>query len=105
MKVGIIGAGRMGKLLAERMAAVHAVEVYDSDATAAGRVADELSVTAAASLDAMDAEAIVLAVPDNAVGPCVSALAQARKRRIVFSVATNITREISEIVGGAEALK
>jgi pyrroline-5-carboxylate reductase len=94
MKVGIIGTGRMGKILAQRMAAQHEVYLYDADSAAACQLAGQLQVGAACSLADLEAATVVLAVPDAAVKGCIEELQQQGKPRNVFSVATNISREI-----------
>ena len=102
MKVGIIGAGRMGRILAQQMATQHEVFIYDADPVAAGKAAQALGLTAASGLADLAADALVLAVPDAAVKACIEQLQQQQTRAVVFSVATNISREIlAELAGPA----
>lgn len=93
MKVGVIGAGRMGRILAERIAADHEVVLYDADIQGVAVVAESLKVTSVDSLSALNVDALVLAVPDNAVAPCLAELQESGNILNVFSVATNISRE------------
>ena len=93
MKIGVLGIGRMGRILAERMAEMHTVTLFDADFAAAQAAASSLHLRAAASLADLDAEAVVLAVPDSAVGECVENLRATGKTLPLFSVATNISRE------------
>lgn len=93
MKIGVLGIGRMGRILAERIAELHTVTLFDADAAAAQAVASSLGLCAVAKLADLAAEAVVLAVPDSAVGECVESLRAAGKTFPVFSVATNISRE------------
>ena len=94
MRIGMIGAGRMGRILAARMALEHEVVMYDADVSGAKKVADALRLTAVASLAEMNVDAVVLAVPDSAVESCVMKLRDVDKPWTVFSVATNISREM-----------
>ena len=94
MRIGMIGAGRMGRILAARMALEHEVVMYDADVSGAKKVADALRLTAVASLAEMNVDAVVLAVPDSAVESCIMKLRDVDKPWTVFSVATNISREM-----------
>ena len=100
MKAGIIGAGRMGKILAERLATQHDVFLYDADPVAAEAAAQALGLRAAASLTGEAADALVLAVPDAAIKPCIEMLLAQQTTAAVFSVATNISREIFAEMAG-----
>jgi 3-hydroxyisobutyrate dehydrogenase-like beta-hydroxyacid dehydrogenase len=103
MKVGIVGTGRMGRNLAERMSTRHEVVLYDSEPAAARAVADSLQVRSAGSLAEMDVAAFVLAVPDSAVKACVDRLVELQTPTLILSVATNISREILREIAGDKA--
>jgi len=90
MKISVIGAGRMGRILAARMSAEHEVSVYDANSQDAKAVAESLDLKVVDSLAAMDADAVVLAVQDSAVGQCINELHKTLKVWNVFSVATSI---------------
>ena len=94
MRIGMIGAGRMGRILAARMALEHEVVIYDADVSGAKKVADDLRLTGVASLAEMNVDVVVLAVPDSAVESCIMKLRDVDKPWKVFSVATNISREM-----------
>ena len=100
MKISVIGAGRMGRILAARMSAEHDVSIYDANSQDAKVVAESLKLKVIDSLAEMDADAVVLAVPDSAVGPCINELHKTHKRWNVFSVATTISREILAAMPG-----
>ena len=93
MKVGVIGVGRMGRILAERISTDHEVVLFDADIQGAAVVAESLKLTSIDSLSALKVDAVVMAVPDNAVAPCLLSLHESGKIFNVFSVATNISRE------------
>lgn len=102
MKVGVIGTGRMGRILSERMTKVHEVTLLDADGEAAKAAAAALGVRSVQTLAELDVEAVVAAVPDSAVESCVKAWRAAGKAAPLFSVATNISREmLAEFDAGA----
>ena len=101
MKAGIIGAGRMGKILAEQLAGRQDVFLYDADPAAAQAAAQALGLRAAADLAGEAADVLVLAVPDAAVKPCIEMLLAQQTTAMVFSVATNISREMLAEMAGA----
>jgi pyrroline-5-carboxylate reductase len=101
MKAGIIGAGRMGKILAERLAGRQDVFLYDADPAAAQAAAQALGLRAASDLAGESADVLVLAVPDAAVKPCIEMLLAQQTTAMVFSVATNISREMLAEMAGA----
>ena len=100
MRVGVIGTGRMGRILASRLSAGHKVTLYDADSAGAAAVAASLELKAAGSLAELEADAVVLAVPDQAVAPCVAKMRELGKDWKVFCIATNISREM--LAGMAE---
>ena len=100
MKAGIIGAGRMGKILAERLATQHEVFIYDADPAVAEASAQALGLRASTDLAGKAADTLVLAVPDAAVKPCIEMLLVQQTTAMVFGVATNISREmLAEMAG------
>ena len=101
MKTGVIGAGRMGKRLAQRLSGKHDVFLYDADPAAAQAAAQALGLRAAADLTGESADALVLAVPDAAVKPCIEMLLAQQATALVFNVATNISREMLAEMAGA----
>ncbi len=100
MEISVIGAGRMGRILAARMSAEHEVSVFDANRQDAIAVAESLKLKVIDSLAEMDADAVVLAVPDSSVGLCINELQKNLKRWNVFSVATNISREMLAAMPG-----
>ena len=94
MRIGVLGTGRMGSILAARFAVGHDVSLYDADAASANAAAKSLGLKSSASLAELEAEAVVLAVPDSAVASCLEKMRELKKNWQVFSVATNISREM-----------
>ena len=99
MRIGLVGTGRMGKILAARLAVDHEVILHDADNEGARAVAASLGLRAVGSLLEFDVDAIVLALPDAAVGSCIGQLRELVREAMVFSVATNISREMLAQMG------
>lgn len=101
MKIGVIGTGRMGRILAERMAAGHEVRLYDVDPDTAKMVAASLQLEALPSMVGTDVDVLVLAVPEVEVKNCMKMLLKHETSAMIFSVATNISREmLADMSGG-----
>ena len=95
----------MGKILAAALASRHEVALYDADRESAASVAGSLKLRALATMAEAVADAVVLAVPDKAVAACVAELARTGRAWNVFSVATNISREmLAGMAGGGVRL-
>ena len=94
MKITVVGSGRMGKILAGAMSGENEVALYDADRENAERVAGALNLRALATMTEAAADAIVLAVPDQAVAACVAEFVRTGQAWNIFSVATNISREM-----------
>ena len=94
MKITVVGSGRMGKILAAAMSGGNEVALYDADRENALRVAEPLRLRVLSRLTEAVADAVVLAVPDKVVAACVAELAATGRAWNVFSVATNISREM-----------
>ena len=105
MNITIVGSGRMGKILAAALASRHEVALYDADRESAASVAGSLKLRVLATMAEAVADAVVLAVPDKAVAACVAELARTGRGWNVFSVATNISREmLAGMAGGGVRL-
>ena len=102
MNITIVGSGRMGKILAAALAGRHEVALYDADRESAASVAGMLKLRALATMAEAAADAVVLAVPDKAVAACVAELVRTGQSWTVFSVATNISREMLADMAGGE---
>lgn len=93
MKIGIIGAGRMGKILAQRLSTAHQVVLFDSQEAALHDAMRALEVESVSAIENLDVACCILAVPDTAVEGCMHELAQSSKQMMVFCIATNSSRE------------
>ena len=105
MNITIVGSGRMGKILAAALVSRHEVALYDADRESAASVAGSLKLRVLTTMAEAVADAVVLAVPDKAVAACVAELARTGRDWTVFSVATNISREmLAGMAGGGVRL-
>ena len=93
MRIGIVGTGRIGRILAEQLSPYNEVYLYDKNPEQlqqAFRALDLPRVTdmrAAAMLGN-----VVLAVPDSAVRPCIEEFNSIALPLTVFHIATNISQ-------------
>ena len=96
MNIGIIGAGNVGQALATAsVRAGHVVTISSATAEEAGRVAAAVDATAAASnRDAVaDADAVILAVPFDAVNAIVDELGAALDGKVLIDVSNRFAPE------------
>ncbi len=98
MQIGLIGIGRMGKVLAEKFAAASMdVTVFDRDLAYAEQVAGELGIRAAGSMEEMaELGTVVLAVPDREVISCIKDFNQIKRPLTVINIATNVAQHVLE---------
>ncbi|MDU4961902.1 MAG: NAD(P)-binding domain-containing protein [Sporomusaceae bacterium] len=94
MRISIVGIGRMGRVLAARLAETAELTLYDADTERAAEVAAVVGARAAVSLeDAAQAEAVILALPDQEVIACLSKLNLVPRTSLtVINIATNLAR-------------
>lgn len=93
MKIAVLGTGRMGQVLAERLKCKHQVKLFDADGQTLSKACGLLELPACENLAEVDVDAFILAVPDTEVSACFALLSQRKKPAVVFSVATNVSRE------------
>lgn len=97
MQVGLIGLGRMGRVLARRLSDHVELTVFDRNADKVTALQEELGVKAAGSMEELAALGIViLAVPDPEVISCIKDFNQMRVPMLVLNIATNVTRLVLE---------
>jgi 8-hydroxy-5-deazaflavin:NADPH oxidoreductase len=108
MKIGIIGAGNVGRALAKAsVRAGHSVTISSSNASGAQRIAAEVGGSAAASnRDAIaDADAVILAVPFDAVNTIVDELGPALDDKVLIDVTNRFAPEHLEGESNAELIQ
>lgn len=91
MIIGLVGIGRMGRVLAELLAEHVELYVFDRNIEQMNRVAKELTISTVTSLEDMAAiETIILAVPDREVISCIKVFNQQERPITVINIATNV---------------
>lgn len=89
MKVLIIGAGRMGSLLTQKLSMCHLVKIYDKNISKAQEVAEKLNTEVLEPENFKEAEIIILALPGEVVSHAVREMESYFKDgQILVNVAT-----------------
>lgn len=102
MRVGLIGIGRMGRVLAARLAVVHELYLHDRNPELAQAVAERTGAQVVDSLAEVAAQDIViLAVPDREVLSCIKAFNQLQQPVNVVNIATNVAQHTLEELAGS----
>jgi 8-hydroxy-5-deazaflavin:NADPH oxidoreductase len=104
MQIGIIGAGNVGRALAEASArAGHAVSISSTDPADAQRVAADVGGSAAASNEqaVANAEVVILAVPFDAIRAIVDELGSRLAGKVLVDVTNRFAPE--QLEGGSNA--
>ncbi|MCX7779914.1 MAG: NAD(P)-binding domain-containing protein [Negativicutes bacterium] len=97
MRIGLVGVGRMGMVLAARLREYADVLIFDRDPDRLALVAEELNLPVAAGLDELaDAGVVILAVPDREVISLIKDFNLIKKPLSVFNVATNVAQMVLE---------
>lgn len=98
MRIGIVGIGRMGRVLAVRLAEVAELTLYDVCIDQMIKVAAATGAKPAESLaEAASGDAVILALPDREVIDCIKEFNQIRHKPIaVINVATNVAQSVLE---------
>ena len=95
--IAIVGLGRLGKVLAQRLAGNYSLRLYDRNTERAVELATELGAKIANNLEeAATCGVIILAVPDREVIICIKDLSLMQKELIVINVATNVSQAVLE---------
>lgn len=97
LRIGLVGVGRMGKVLASRLKEFNDLIIFDRDAEQLAVVAKELRVRIAAGLDELaDTGMIILAVPDREVISLIKDFNLIKKPMVVVNIATNVAQMMLE---------
>lgn len=97
MKIGLVGIGRMGKVLAKGLRDDRELYLFDRNIEQMNRVAKELNVATVNKLEEIAKIGIViLAVPDHEVISCIKVFNQIREPLIVINIATNVAQTMLE---------
>lgn len=100
--IGLAGIGRMGTVLAQRLASCNRLVLYDCDKEKAAVTARAFGAAVAASLQETAAcGTIILAVPDRVVAECIRELNRMAQEICVINIATNVTQSMMEEVAAS----
>lgn len=90
-EVGLIGVGRMGKVLSSKLVGQVKLKIFDRDESRLQAVAEELGIPTAASLEELaELSTIILVVPDREVISLIKDFNQMDRTIIIINVATNV---------------
>lgn len=97
MRIGLVGVGRMGKVLAGRMKEYADICVFDRDPEKLAVVAEELDLPVAAGIDELaDIGTVILAIPDREVVSLIKDFNLIHKPLVVINIATNVAQIVLE---------
>lgn len=97
LRIGLVGVGRMGKVLAGRMKEYADICVFDRDPEKLAVVAEELDLPVAAGIDELaDIGTVILAIPDREVVSLIKDFNLIHKPLVVINIATNVAQIVLE---------
>lgn len=97
MGIGLVGIGRMGKVLAKLLAEHVELCLFDRNAEQMNRIAEELNVSTVNELeDIVKMGTVILAVPDHEVVSCIKVFNQIKSPLTVINIATNVAQHMLE---------
>ncbi|HWR41869.1 NAD(P)-binding domain-containing protein [Sporomusa sp.] len=101
--VGLIGVGRMGKVLTGKLAGHVNLKIFDRDENRLQAVAQELGVSAAANLEELaDWGTILLVVPDREVISLIKDFNQLERPINMINVATNVAKHVLAVTASPQ---
>ncbi|MDF2568424.1 MAG: hypothetical protein K0R55_28 [Sporomusa sp.] len=102
-QVGLIGVGRMGKVLAGKLAGHVNLKIFDRDDKQLQHVAQELGIPVATSLDDLaDMGTVILVVPDREVVSLIKDFNQMERPLNIINVATNVARHVLAVTASPQ---
>lgn len=97
VRIGLIGVGRMGKVLATRLARHVELRLFDHNTDRLKAVRAELGLgTVDTMVELADLGTVILAVPDREVISCIKEFNAIRKELNIINVATNVAQHALE---------
>ncbi|MBP2626905.1 MAG: oxidoreductase coenzyme F420-dependent [Firmicutes bacterium] len=97
MDIGLVGIGRMGRVLAKLLAGHVELCLFDRNASNMNTLAEELYVSTVNNLeDIVKMGTVILAVPDHEVVSCIKIFNQIKKPVTVINIATNVAQHMLE---------
>lgn len=102
-RIGLIGVGRMGRVLAGKLAGYVELKIFDRDDSRLQAVAEELGIPSAASLEELaELDAVILVVPDREVISLIKDFNQLEQPITIINVATNVAQHVLEATAGKQ---
>lgn len=102
MDVGLVGIGRMGEVLARKLAGIVNLYLLDRDLCRTQQLAAELNVSAANNLaEIAQLGRVILAVPDREVISCLKDFNEMKQPLVVINVATNVAQRVLNEIAAA----
>lgn len=97
-QIGLIGVGRMGRVLASKLSGYVELKIFDRDDKRLQVVAEELGIPAAANLEELaNLGTIILVVPDREVISLIKDFNQLKQPVSIINVATNVAQHVLEL--------
>jgi len=95
LSVGLVGVGRIGKVLARKLAGHVDLWLLDREPSRIKELADELNVSIAVNLEEVaKLGTVILAVPDREVISCLKDFNQMKQPLTVINIATNVAERV-----------
>lgn len=99
MEIGLVGVGRMGKVLAQLLAGHVTLCLFDRNGEAMNEVATRLNIRTVTQLeDIITTQTVILAVPDHEVVSCIKVFNQIKSPLRVINIATNVDQSMLESI-------
>lgn len=97
MQIGLVGVGRMGRVLAKLLAGHVELCLFDRNVEQMNQVATECQGITVNSLEEIvKMQTIILAVPDHEVVSCIKVFNQIKSPMRVINIATNVAQHMLE---------
>ena len=97
MRIGMVGVGRMGKVLASRLKECSEILLFDRDPDRLAKIAEELDLPVAAGIDELaEIGVVIMAVPDREVVSLIKDFNLIKKPLVVINIATNVAQIVLE---------
>ena len=95
MRIGLVGVGRMGRVLAKLLAGNVELCMFDRNADQMNILAEELNISTVNKLeDIVEMGTVILAVPDHEVVSCIKIFNQIKEPITVINIATNVAQHM-----------
>lgn len=96
-RIGLIGLGRLGKIVVARLANYHQLVIYDRNTELVSSIAQLYGISAAGSLDEVArCNMVLLALPDKEIINCIHQLNAFKREMLVINMATNMPQSVAE---------